>query len=209
MKLKVTGGFKLRGTLPALAGMVPSAMPENAGVGPPPNLSRRRTTDRWVLLLAVGICSGALGALLQGFLTLWFFGRHASPFTPTYNAFEWGQAYAGILFGVGIILVGLGWTLDERARQIAQYPAAESPGRTAVAAGSILAILGAAIAAGGELLFVAILISDLEGVGPLANALGPGWSTGLPDLMLGVGLLIAGTGVVGLWFARRRAGRFA
>jgi hypothetical protein len=183
-------------------------MPENTGAGSPANPFRRRLTNRWLLLLVGGVCSIGTGSLLGGLLILWFSDRVALSPSATYTAFEWGQAYVDILFGVGILLLGLGWTLDEWTRQLAQYSTA-SPAGTAIRARSLLVILGTLVATGGQFLAFTILVSDLDGVRTIANALGPGWSVGLPDFLIGVGLLLAGAGIVALWLGRRKAARSA
>jgi hypothetical protein len=154
-----------------------------------------------MLLLIAGIYTGALAAFWEGLLVVNFFGGVVRPFTVSFNAFDWGQAYTTILFGLAILLLGLGWTLNERGRLLARTSMIAAPRWVALTAGSLLVTLGTLIAATSELVTAADTISSLEGGSTLANVLGAGWSTGLPDVLLGVGLLLAGTGVLVLWRA--------
>ena len=189
--------------------MVTSVIPESPRAGLPSDLSDQRPPAPGMFLLVLGILVSGLGAVLEGALIIWIFGRPAGPFNSSYNSFQWGQASTAVLFGAGIFLVGLGWTLDERRRQLLRDSTVASPGRSAGTAGFALVILGASVAAFGEFLYAAVLILGLEGISSLANALGPGWIPGGPDVLLGVGLLLAATGVFVLWRAGDWAARRA
>jgi hypothetical protein len=194
-------GFKSRRTFSDPAGMDASGSPVSPEVDSPAKSSYRRPAQAGTLLLIAGIYTGAVAALWEGFLIVYFFGGAVRPFTISFNAFEWGQAYTTIFFGLAILLLGLGWTLNERGRLLARTSMIAAPRWVALTAGSLLVILGTLIAATGELVTAANTVSGLEGGGILTSVLGPGWSTGLPDVVLGVGLLLAGTGVLVLWRA--------
>jgi len=167
------------------------------------------TSALGTIILVVGILVAGLGVLLQGGLTVWFFSRPAGPFSQTFNSFEWGEASAAILIGFGVLLAGIGWTLDKLSLERFRGRATDSTGRTSGVGGAVLVLLGVSVAAAGEFLYAGLAVQGLEGVGTIANALGPGWSSGGPGVLLGVGLMLAGAGVLVLWRAGRTVSYYA
>jgi hypothetical protein len=147
----------------------------------------------------------ALGVLGQGWFEVSFFGHPSTPFAHAYNAFEWGQAYSTILVGSGILIAGLGWTIERRARERRRYPTPGASGSTPAKVGDILVLMGALTLTSAQFLAAALMILGLEGVYSLAIALGPGFSAAEYDLLGGVGLLLAAAGVFLLTLTGRLA----
>jgi hypothetical protein len=182
-------------------------------VPPPPNETPGtkegphglRTPTRGTFLFFAGVVVAALGVLGQGWLEVSFFGHRTGPFAQAYASFNWGQAYSTILVGSGILLAGIGWTLEQRARERRRYPTPGTSGSTPATVGVILVLLGALTLTLGQFLTAALSILSLEGIYSLANALGPGLSAGEYDILGGAGLLIAAAGV----FLLTLSGRFA
>jgi hypothetical protein len=133
------------------------------------------------------------------------FGHPIYPFSQAYTSFEWGQDYSTILMGSGVLLAGIGWALEQRARERRQGRLLGTFGASPTKFGVLMVLLGAATVATGLFLSATLGILGLEGVDFLATALGPEWSAAEYDILVGVGLLIAAAGVFLLRLVRRPA----
>jgi hypothetical protein len=165
----------------------------------------RRTPTRGTFLFFAGVVVAALGVLGQGWLEVSFFGHSSGPFVEAYRSFEWGQSYSTILVGAGILLAGIGWTFEQRARERRRYPTPGTSGSTSAKVGVLLVLLGAVTLTLGQFLTAGLMILGLEGDYSLANALGPGLAAGEYDILGGAGLLIAAAGVFLLTLTGRLA----
>jgi hypothetical protein len=168
-----------------------------------PGVLPRASPSFGPFLLISGIFAVALGLILAAAAEVWFFMLRAGSFSSDFDTLQWGQAAAEVLIGIGILLVGLGWTLQ--ALELERDRTGRSARRTDANVGYVLVLLGALIGAASEFLSAAIGVSSIEKIVTLENALGPGWLQGGPGIMLGVGLLIAGVGVLIEWGANRKA----